>query len=279
MFSVLLYCKLFTPYQSQQSRQCVAARIDTVRSFITRGYLLYTVANNRRPTSRTKARTSRQGLPVDDDDDDDEVDADAHDQEIHDSPLLEHPVVSLGVGPAEPATVRNVTGDPWQSATRVHVSNEGDGVKPPEGYQVKGKNGKGGVVKFSTPVDRQPWEKSERLSDLKALDLAPVVDFVDDEAYGVEAKCILPLLRQLSAAMPNGESLLGKASIVHEREVWTCGQNSYGELGHSDTGTRMVHCPVKSFEGMEVVDVAAGESTYILSDGNSTKLELSATSV
>jgi hypothetical protein len=25
-----------------------------------------------------------------------------------------------------------------------------------------------------------------------------------------------------------------------EREVWTCGQNSYGELGHADTTTRKV---------------------------------------
>lgn len=54
-----------------------------------------------------------------------------------------------------------------------------------------------------------------------------------------------------------------------EREVWTCGQNSYGELALGDTTTRKAFTQVKMLQGKEIVQVRAGnEHTVALaSDG------------
>lgn len=210
---------------------------------------------HRRPTSRTKARTSRQGLPIDDDDGDD--------QGLIDATVLARPAFDVVVGPAVPVTGGDVGGDPWKGVTLGHSPGQGEGGDPLETHPVKARKGKGERVKVTPPValEPEPWKRVEPSNNEhnSAPDPPPVVGFVNDDTDGVEAKDILPLLRQLHAARPNGDLGSGKAGPVHEQEVWTCGQNSYGELGHSDTGTRKVHCLVKTFADKEVVDVAAGE--------------------
>lgn len=206
-----------------------------------------------------KARTSRQGLPVDDDDEEDEV---------QESPLLAHPTIAMTVGPAD-HSCGDIVSDPWETIARVNKTAKLENSKPTESHSIKGRKSKGERVKFATPVDRQPWQKSERSSNqTNVLSPASVLDFANDELDGVESRYILPFLRQLRAATPNGDPRLGKACSLHHREVWTCGQNSYGELGHSDTGTRKVHCLVKMFEGKEVVDIAAGEFGVSLQHGS-----------
>ncbi|CAM9290375.1 unnamed protein product, partial [Chrysoparadoxa australica] len=51
-------------------------------------------------------------------------------------------------------------------------------------------------------------------------------------------------------------------------QVWTCGQNSYGELSHGDTASRKEHTHITQLAGQEVVDVAAGnEHTVVLTRG------------
>ena len=48
-------------------------------------------------------------------------------------------------------------------------------------------------------------------------------------------------------------------------EVWTCGQNSYGELAHGDTKSRSLLTKVETLSGCDVAQVAAGnEHTVIL---------------
>ena len=42
-------------------------------------------------------------------------------------------------------------------------------------------------------------------------------------------------------------------------EVWTCGQNSYGELAHLDTVTRKTHSFVECLKDKDIIHVAAGE--------------------
>jgi Regulator of chromosome condensation (RCC1) repeat len=47
-------------------------------------------------------------------------------------------------------------------------------------------------------------------------------------------------------------------------EVWTCGQNSYGELGFGDAGSRTEPGLVKALQGKDVVDVAAGNEHTVV---------------
>lgn len=211
----------------------------------------FRVATHRRPTSRTKARTSRQGLPIDEDDGDD--------QGLIDATVLARPALAVVVGPAVPVTGGDVVGDPWKSVTL----GQGEGGESLDTHPAKARKGKGERVKLTPPLalEPEPWKRVENTSNEhnSAPGPSPAVGFVNEDTDGVEAHDILPLLRQLRAATPNGDLGSGKASQVHEQEVWTCGQNSYGELGHSDTGTRKVHCLVKTFAEREVIDVAAGE--------------------
>lgn len=203
-----------------------------------------------------KARTSRQGLPVDDDEEEEE--------EVRESPMLAHPAIAVSVGPAD-HSCGDIVSDPWKKIARVNKTAKLEGSKPTESHAIKGRKNKGERVTFAPSVDRQPWQKIERSSNqTNVLDPASVLDFASDELGGVDSRHILPFLRQLRAATASGDPRLGKASPLCQREVWTCGQNSYGELGHSDTGTRKVHCLVKTFEGKEVVDIAAGECVALL---------------
>lgn len=216
-------------------------------------------AIHRRPTSRTKARTSRQGLPIDDDDGDDQI--------LIDATVLAHPVFDVVVGPAVPVTGGDVGGDPWKGVTLGHSSSQGEGGEQLDTHPVKARKSKGERVKLTPPValEPEPWKRVDHTGNEfnSAPDPSPAKCYVSDDTDGVAANDILPLLRQLHAAKPNGNLGSGKADSSHEQEVWTCGQNSYGELGHSDTGTRKVHCLVKTFADKEVVDVAAGEKSLI----------------
>lgn len=210
------------------------------------------VTPGRRPTPRMKARTYRQGLPVDDDGDEDEHD-------VHEPILLAKPGVARAVSPTDPTASASVE-DQWNSKRHVEPSGGGDSSKTFDLHTVKGRKIKRERMRSTPPMDRQTWQKTERAGKQHSgMEPRLGVRHVDDEAGGVEACCILPLLRQLHAATPKGSSRSTKTRPVHKRELWTCGQNSYGELGHNDTGTRQVFCLVKACEGKEVIDVAAGE--------------------
>lgn len=196
-------------------------------------------------------------------------DEDDTDEERPKSMLLAHSAIAAAVDPAEPTPSGSAVGDPWKNknVSRSHPLGEigVDDTTPPEVHPVKGRKGKGEGVKFTSPVDREPWAKVERTSNQHSVEELPSVDtgHASGDTDGIKAICILPFLRQLHAATPNGDPWLRRCGPVDERQVWTCGQNSYGELGHSDTGTRKVHCLVKNFEGREVVDIAAGEPSFL----------------
>lgn len=205
------------------------------------------VTPTRRPTPRMKARTYRQGLPVDDDGD------------VHEPVLLAQPVVARAVGPTDPTASADVE-DQWDSKRHVEHSGAWDSSKTFDLHTVKGRKIKRERMRSTPQIDQQPWQKTERAGKQHgAMESQLGVRHVDDEAGGVDACCILPLLRQLHAATPKGSSMSTETRHAHPRELWTCGQNSYGELGHNDTGTRKVFCLVKACEGKEVIDVAAGE--------------------
>ena len=212
-------------------------------------------AHDRRPTSRIKARTYHQGLPVDDDD--------GVEEDVYDPVLLAQPVVEMAVGPADPTKGVDVVRSRRKTTTRTQLSVDSDAGQAFEmpTYTTKGRKVKGESARFTAYTNQQPWNKIERAGNQhNAIHPKLGVGYHGDyDTGGVAARCILPLLRQLHAATPNKIPRAEKMMPLHQRELWTCGQNSYGELGHSDTGTRKVHCLVKAFEGAEIVDVAAGE--------------------
>lgn len=218
------------------------------------------LVDSRRPISRVKARTSRQGLPVDDEDDVDE--------ELN-MMVPAQPAVVVAVGPAEATRSGSGAPDPWKSkgVTRPRPAGENDvdGVQQLESYPAKVRKGKAERerLKVPSPVDREPRTKVERTSNQDCGVETPSFssNCSSFEKHGIKAGCILPFLRQLHATTLNGDPCSRRCSPAYERDVWTCGQNSYGELGHSDTGTRKVHCLVEAFKGKEVVDIAAGMSS------------------
>jgi hypothetical protein len=52
----------------------------------------------------------------------------------------------------------------------------------------------------------------------------------------------------------------GSFANVYQSSVWTCGQNSYGELAHGDIGQRSSFARASFFDSKEVVSVVAGRS-------------------
>ncbi|CAM9751893.1 unnamed protein product [Scytosiphon promiscuus] len=182
--------------------------------------------------------------------------------------LVEEPAIAVAVDRDEATTGGHRSNDLRESigTIRAQLSGEsdGDGASPLGINSLKARKRKGERVKFAPSADNAPWTKIERPS-MQHGALKPTSDTATEaKVDGIEAGCILPLLRQLHSATSEGDPDSVKGSLNQEREVWTCGQNSYGELGHSDTRTRKVHCFVKPFQGKEIVDIAAGNEHTVL---------------
>jgi len=82
---------------------------------------------------------------------------------------------------------------------------------------------------------------------------------------------IRPFLYEISCAKEQNSTFVCSHDRKNRtiREVWTCGQNSYGELGHGDALSRHSHSEVLHLRDIDVIQVAAGnEHTVVLtSDG------------
>jgi hypothetical protein len=119
----------------------------------------------------------------------------------------------------------------------------------------------GKLVKPSRPQLRIKGGSSTLASCGGSSATGPSLDAADcpPSARGLPPS-ILPFLRELSAAdMNGGASTPLDPAESQQREVWTCGQNSYGELAHGDTVSRKVHTITEVCQGREIVGVAAGE--------------------
>merc|ERR1711965_1128444 len=80
------------------------------------------------------------------------------------------------------------------------------------------------------------------------------------------------VLQQLHGAKPNGALRADMTGQFGDApEVWTCGQNSYGELAHLDTSTRKTFSFVECLKDKDVVHVAAGnEHTVVMTRSGDT---------
>lgn len=209
---------------------------------------------DRRPISHAKARRFRQGLPVGDDDE----------NGVCDSPLLTASgVVAKEINPADPTIGCDAVDDLWdKKQAKSCILGACEGGKTFESHAVKRKTFKGERIKPALSSDPESWQVIERTASNQVTPSQPRIVVhanLGMATKGIESRYILPFLRHLQDAKPDGCLPLDKVrNPIHQREVWTCGQNSYGELGHSDTGTRKTFCVLRALEGIEIVDVAAG---------------------
>ncbi|KAK1945324.1 Ultraviolet-B receptor UVR8 [Phytophthora citrophthora] len=78
----------------------------------------------------------------------------------------------------------------------------------------------------------------------------------------VELDQVKPCAPNRSSAKPNSVHSTGNSVECTEdegdREVWSCGQNSYGELGHGDTASRKSFERIQSLQHKEIVQIGAG---------------------
>lgn len=79
---------------------------------------------------------------------------------------------------------------------------------------------------------------------------------------------------QVSRGIQSGDlhgdnMLLPGEDDCEDKEVWSCGQNSYGELGHGDTITRKSFDRIEALQRKDVMQVSAGNehSIVLCSDG------------
>jgi hypothetical protein len=70
-------------------------------------------------------------------------------------------------------------------------------------------------------------------------------------------------------ALPVHETGQHRSAIASKSYVWSCGQNSYGELGHCDGAVRKSFTKISFLEGKGVVSVGAGNehSIFVCEDG------------
>ena len=70
-------------------------------------------------------------------------------------------------------------------------------------------------------------------------------------------------------ALPALEAVQHRSAIASKSYVWSCGQNSYGELGHCDGAVRKSFTKISFLEGKGVVSVGAGNehSIFVCEDG------------
>lgn len=121
------------------------------------------------------------------------------------------------------------------------------------------------------PLEQEPWHSSQHNTrqNTNGSELLSSSGRKVHMRQSVRARCILPLLWQLEDAEGEGARSSNRlqpglhiSNYARQQEMWTCGQNSYGELGHSDTGTRKNFCLVKTLGEKDVLDIAAGQFGY-----------------
>ena len=106
------------------------------------------------------------------------------------------------------------------------------------------------------------------------------------EALRVSMKCLSYVPKSVQRVLHDGcaeyqinsktQATLASSKSSHQRSivasrscVWSCGQNSYGELGHGDGIVRKSFTKVAFFEGRGVVSIGAGNehSVFVCVDG------------
>lgn len=74
---------------------------------------------------------------------------------------------------------------------------------------------------------------------------------------------------KLSSILPSSLSLEAVSKPQQKSSVWSCGQNSYGELGLNDVNTRKNFCRISGLDNKNIVSIGAGNehSLFVTRDG------------
>ncbi|CAK4082477.1 unnamed protein product [Aphanomyces euteiches] len=123
------------------------------------------------------------------------------------------------------------------------------------------------VVLKKKPPPKQPGTLHHPVHPLSTLLPSPkknnatIVDRVGVKFHPLDVQAVLNVLAKVVRdANATGDNSINSMDDEDddEREVWSCGQNSYGELSHGDTTPRKSFERVEALQGKAIVQVCAG---------------------
>uniref|UniRef100_K3X668 RCC1-like domain-containing protein n=1 Tax=Globisporangium ultimum (strain ATCC 200006 / CBS 805.95 / DAOM BR144) TaxID=431595 RepID=K3X668_GLOUD len=130
------------------------------------------------------------------------------------------------------------------------------------------------------------YAQTVKCPKLKPLNISSVLHQLDGAKASMPPKPTrFPRGTQQSSSSMKYEDVCSTSGIVlgdgmmlpgqddcEDKEVWSCGQNSYGELGHGDTITRKSFDRIEALQRKDVVQVSAGNEHSIVLCGDGTVL-------
>ena len=156
----------------------------------------------------------------------------------------------MGDGPESPGlSASPLSAPPLTEPSKKPLSGLKLGREETVVVQLPGRNalkvGKTRPAPLADVMKRNPKEKAQ-LSKLKEAQPAGRTEEPGTPGAGrleaiIAPLNVVPVLQQLEDAKTHGRHGAGEGASRHygeASEVWTCGQNSYGELAHLDTVTR-----------------------------------------
>lgn len=109
---------------------------------------------------------------------------------------------------------------------------------------------------------RQVWASKAQMDQANFAALAKQLESAQPQIANLSPRLLATKTSPKTAA---SRQKLSWGSSSGMSEVWSCGQNSYGELAHGDSTARNVYKRIDSLLGINVVQVAAGnEHTVVL---------------
>jgi alpha-tubulin suppressor-like RCC1 family protein len=120
----------------------------------------------------------------------------------------------------------------------------------------------------ATTTRSEPPVVTARCPKFKALDVQPVLVALGRAKPAAPTRTARTKLTSSVHSSPAGcfgsdANAFAGDEDDGDREVWSCGQNSYGELGHGDTASRKAFERVESLQQKDVVQVGAGNEHTI----------------
>lgn len=115
-----------------------------------------------------------------------------------------------------------------------------------------------------------------RCPKFKPLDVVSVLQELDHAKPCASSRIASSRIHRTSHNNPEDCEIRAAALVglgdedSDDREVWSCGQNSYGELGHGDTTTRNTFERIESLQRKDVIQISAGNehSIALCADGS-----------
>ena len=134
----------------------------------------------------------------------------------------------------------------------------------------KNKNGDSKITNTKNSSSGSPCQEIPTLSPLLRSSLKNLIRLPKSVLRIMHDSCSdLNIILKQNIIKGKIESLHYKSIIASNSTVWSCGQNSYGELGHYDGLSRKTFHKINFLDGKGVVSIGAGNehSIFVCKDG------------